>query len=117
MFHCNIKNCNRKPYMEMYDTINNTWCFVCLWHYIYYRIKRKSHLGFAKLDNPMSLIYEIEDQITNILYELEEIKIIICDELKIPVCKYCKEIFKSEEDLKSHHKECESKKLYSLIEE
>lgn len=73
-FRCNVEGCNRKPYMELFDMDNSTWSYVCYWHYIKDRLKKKKNHGYCRVDSEMEILIEIRDDIFEIQCDIDDIK-------------------------------------------
>jgi hypothetical protein len=75
-FGCDYKdNCTKKPYMEAYEVKGkkHAWYYLCFWHYLLTRIKRKG-LGYCKVDTDREMLERIMEEIWDIQGDLIQIK-------------------------------------------
>jgi len=73
-FRCDVNECSRKPYMEMYDLENHTWSYMCRWHYYLDRFKKNKKHGYCRVDSQIELLNEIRDSMFYLECEIEEMK-------------------------------------------
>jgi hypothetical protein len=93
--------------MEFLDCQNgegeSKWGYLCFWHYLWVRIHRDKHIGFAKPDTLREAIEHVREEIWDVQGDLMEIKEALGIKPKAtPELDKMKELWENEEDNKNY---------------